>query len=150
VPIRALLSEYPTRRASDVCLRAAQGILDALPPRFVPTGEREIKAIAIIAERLSHGDTDGFSLCWHLEQAGIVHGCSKLVAALEMHAESEVDLALEAAIAEWMVRHEPSAEELPPAAPGGWIVTVKDHGWLTQPDGAMVFTCKPSAELTKI
>jgi hypothetical protein len=91
VPIRALLSEYPTRRASDVCLRAAQGILDALPPRFVPTGEREIKAIAIIAERLSHGDTDGFSLCWHLEQAGIVHGCSKLVAALEMHAESEVD-----------------------------------------------------------
>jgi hypothetical protein len=125
VPIRDLLSEYPTRRSSLVCFMAAQGILDALPPRFVPSGEREGKAISIIAERLGHGDTDGFSLCWHLEQAGIVHGCSRLVAALELHAESEVDLALEQAIAEWMVRHEPSEGELPPAPGlvGTWAPT---------------------------
>lgn len=122
MPIRKLLSEYPTRRSSIVCFRAAQGILDALPPRFVPQGEREGKAIGIISEQLSHGDTDGFSLCWHLEQAGIVHGCSKLVAALELHAESEVDLALEQAIADWMIQHDPCEGELPqawhlPAAP---------------------------------
>lgn len=114
MPLRLLLSEYPTRRNSDVCLRAAQGLLDALPPRFVPRGEREGKAVSIIAERLGHGDTDGFSLCWHLEQAGIVHGCSRLVAALELHAESEVDMALESAIADWMVQNEPSDAELPP------------------------------------
>jgi hypothetical protein len=129
VPIRALLSEYPTRRASDVCLRAAQGILDALPPRFVPTGEREARAINIIAERLGHGDTDGFSLCWHLEQAGIVYGCSKLVAALELHAESEVDLALEAEIADWMIQHDPCEGELPRTTPR-WVVTLTEDGWL--------------------
>jgi hypothetical protein len=128
VPIRELLSEYPTRRGKDVCLRAAQGLLDALPPRFVPQGEREAKAIGIIAERLSHGDTDGFSLCWHLEQAGIVHGCSRLVAALELHAESEVDLALEQAIADWMINHEPSVEELPQP----WLVAAVPAPELTK------------------
>jgi hypothetical protein len=110
--MRDTLPPKPHRMHEQVCSLAAREIIDGLPERFRPAPALRAAAIAIVFDHLRRGDSDGYALCYALEQMGVVHGSTKLTLALDQLALTALDLHHDGEVKHWLDTYNPTPEEL--------------------------------------